>query len=179
MLDYKALKTCIIKSCKALNRKDDLLGPKFVVDYDKLSAAVDKLGLILININLQSRPVSQNDVYNISEFLKEQQLSWISKNKEYTVLTFILKPSDEEDNEVLNELLTDMNANQEDDPDLDKVSVLAQIEANFPCYHSLVVSYDSLDPDRFGKISYQITSRANTVTIKQEKYKYNSKDMKG
>lgn len=168
-VDYKLLKSAIIKSCGS--EKDSV---KFNVNYDKLSSSVDDFGLVALNIGAKSKKITVDTVNIISEYFKGQRLSWFDKNKEFTILTFL--PIDVLD-ERCEELIEKLHTLSVDDPDIDHVNILASIIADYPCYSAIVVSYMSNDPKRFGKPSYEIKIRANTVAIKQKLYEYNHNDM--
>lgn len=169
-VDYNVLKSNIIKSCRQVEENEI----KFIVNYDKLSKKIDDVGLTLVNVGTKSMKVTPTDIVNISEYFKDKKLSWFNDNKEFTQLVFV--KSDSIDDKLAT-LLDQMNKTHIDDPDLDKVNVLSEIIANYPCYFATVVSYESNDPVRFGKPTYIISCRANTVTVMQENYKYNEKDM--
>lgn len=169
-VDYNVLKSNIIKSCIQVE-KDELL---FEVNYDKLSDLSEDIGLAVVDVGTKSKAVEAKDIIILSEYFKGKKLSWFNENKEYTQLVFV--KLDNADDHLL-ELLEDMNTNEVDDPDIDKAATLAEIIANYPCYTATVVAYNSNNPERLGKISYMIGCRANTITITQENYKYNEKDM--
>ena len=168
-VDYNLLKSAIIKSCKS--ERDSL---KFSIDYEKLSTSVDDFGLVALNVGTKSKKVSVDNVNIISEYFKGQRLSWFDKNKEFTILTFL--PIDVLD-EKCEALIEELHTLSVDDPDIDHVNTLASIIAEYPCYSAIVASYMSNDPKRFGRPSYEIKIRANTVAIKQKLYEFNHNDM--
>ena len=170
-IDYKVIRSAIIKSCKG--KKE---GIEFKVDYDKLTKNLDEICLVPVNVGLVSRPIHDFDIPFISEHFKAQRLSWINQHKEITTLVFVTKEALEESEE-LQSWINMMNGNVVDDPDLDKVKVVADIIAKYPCYLSTVVSYLSNDPRRSHGPSYEIVCRQNTVSIKKDEYEYNAADM--
>ena len=168
-VEYKVLRSNIIRSCKGRGSSID-----FDVDMQKLYDLAYDLGLTLINVGESSNKIKEEDVLYIAEYFKEKRLSWVNGSKRYTTLLFV---NNDAIDERLEELMKVMNSNTVSDPNLDKVEVLAEICANYPCYTAMVISYTSNDPRYNGRLSYEIICRANTVTIKQENYKYNHKDM--
>lgn len=169
-IEYNMLKSNIIKACKQVEKGEI----KFIVNYDKLNSFVDDFGLEMVNIGTKSKQLEASDVPLISEYFKGRKLSWLNDNKYYTTLVFVLSESIDKKCE---SLLKAMNTPCVEDPDIDKVNALATIIAEYPCYFATVISYMSNDPVRFGKPSYEIKCRANTVAIKREDYKYNQDDM--
>lgn len=168
-LDYAVLKSNIIKACK--NEKGTI---KFIVNHDKLSGLVDDIGLRMVNVGTKSNRVKSTDIALLSEYFKGKKLSWFTEHREFTTLVFVLEDAIDEECEAL---IKKMNESIIDDPELDKVEILAKIIADYPCYFATVVSYKSNDPDRAGRAFYEIKPRANTVMIKREDYKYNQSDM--
>lgn len=169
-VSYQSIKSAIIKSCRQLHKNDI----EFIVDYDRLSRNVDDIGLTVVNTGFKCKPIRQDDIIPISEFFKKQKLAWITEKKYFTQLVFVRSDAIDEE---LSTLLSQMHQTQVNDPDLDKVNTLAKIIANYPCYFATVVSYESNDPMREGKPTYTIGCRANTITIENEKYKYQHADM--
>lgn len=168
-VDYKVLKNNIIKACKA--EKDSI---NFNVNFDKLSNSVDDIGLILLGTGLNSKKIKTSDMITISEYFKGPKLSWITENKEFTTLIFVHADGVDE---TCKELIGKLHTKSVDDPEIDHVNILATIMANYPCYCATIVSYMSNEPKRFGKPSYEIKIRANTVAIKQQNYEYHHDDM--
>jgi hypothetical protein len=168
-VDYKLLKNCIIKSCNA--EKDSI---KFNVNHDKLASLSDDIGLIALNVGVKSKKVNMDSVNTLSEYFKGPKLSWFGKDKEFTILTFLYADTIDEE---CQELIDKLHTPSVDDPDIDHVNILASIIAKYPCYSAIVVSYMNNGPKRFGRPSYEIKIRANTVAIKQQLYEYNHNDM--
>lgn len=166
IVDYNALKSNIIKSCKA--DKGEIY---FLVNYDKLLELSNNIGLTLVNIGTKSNRIKPTDVVFLSEYFKESKLSWLNEVKEFTTLVFVQNDSIDEN---CKNLLNDMN---NFDNEIDKVKTLSEIVAKYPCCFATIISYLSNDPNRFEKTSYEIKCRANTVAIKKENYKYNNTDM--
>ena len=169
-VNYQSIKAAIVKSCKQIYKNEI----EFVVDYDKLSRQVDDIGLTVVNTGLTCSLIKPKDIIPLSEFFKKTKLSWITDKKFFTQLVFVRTDAIDEE---LSTLLSRMNENQVNNPDLDKVKTLATIIANYPCYLASVISYQSNDPMREGKPSYTVGCRANDVTIKNENYEYNQADM--
>lgn len=169
-IEYNILKSDIIKACKQSEKN----GIKFFVNYDKLNNLVNDMGLRMVNIGTKSERVDAKNVPLLSEYFKGRKLSWFNKNKEHTTLVFVLSEAIDDKCE---RLLNSMDTTCIDDPENDKVNSLATIIAEYPCYLATVISYMSNDPNRFGKPSYEIKCRANTIAIKREEYKFNHEDM--
>ena len=169
-VNYKILKSCIIKACKQV--KQGYMD--FTVDFNKLTSAVKDLKLTPISpIGGNAKIVQPEVIPYLSEYFEKTHLSWFSDSKFFTVITFI--DSDSID-EKAQSLLDNLKSNQEDDPDNDKVKALATLVAEYPCYFATIVSYQNGDPDRIGRPSYDILCRANKVIIKSSDYQYNPKD---
>jgi hypothetical protein len=166
-IDYNVLKSNIIKSTKYY--KDSVA---FSVNFEKLSNLSEDIGLTLINIGLGSKPITPDSIPVLSEYFKDQKLSWISKDKDYTILTFI--ESDSIDNRA-NELIEEINECKSED----EVSAISELIANYPVRFAAIISYNSTDPesDRFKKVTYTISCRANKIAITKENYKYNQNDI--
>ena len=174
-VDYNVLKSNIIKACQ----QDERGHVRFLVNFDKLSKSVNDIGLTMINVGTKSERVRPNEVSMLSEYFKGVRLSWITDKMNFTNLVFVI--TDDIDDKC-KELITQINGNYEDNPatktdDIDKVNALSTIIAEYPCFFACVISYESNDPKRIGRASYEIKCRANTVRIKQENYKYNQDDM--
>lgn len=169
-LDYKVLKNLIVKSTKS-----ERGSVKFIVNYDKLSRLTNEIGLRMVNVGTKSNQLSPSEVPYMAEYFKNRQLSWLNSNKHFTTLVFVQVDHIDDECE---KLLDIMNASIIDDPDLDKVQALAKILAEYPCYCSTVVSYMGNDLNRYGLASYEVKSRANQATIRQEDYKYKHQDMR-
>jgi hypothetical protein len=63
------------------------------------------------------------------------------------------------------------------DPDFDPVDIMADIEADYPCYNATVVGYQTNNPDYIGKNNYSIVIRANIRVITSPEYSYNNADI--
>ena len=166
-ISYKSLKTDIIKSCKQMK------GMQFEVDYVKLADLVADLGLIPLKTDLVAKHITPEMIPFLSEFYKKTHLSWISDSKYFTVVAFIDKESLDEKATKLIDLLS---TPQEYDPDIDKVKAISTLIAEYPCYHSTIISYQNDNPNREGRPSYNIVIRANKVVIESSDYKFNAKD---
>ena len=176
-VEYKDLKSAIIKACEPEGCKcKDNYTNSFSVNMDKLTVALEKHGinLIPVPINSESKPVRKEDIPYLSEYLVKKKLKWLSDDKFYTVLTFV-DPSKLSEDQIaeINKLVEP----QTDDPDYDKTKAMAAIVADYPCYFATIVSYKNNDPKNFGKLFYEIICRANKVVIKSDEYEYNHKDM--
>lgn len=168
-VNYRILSSCIIKSCKQV--KQGYMD--FNVNFTKLKSLVTDLMLTPININGNAHIVKPEDIPYLSEYFEKTHLSWFSDSKFTTVITFIDTESIDEEAQ---KLLDSLEANQQDDPDNDKVKAMATLVANYPCYFATIVSYQNGDPSRIGRPSYEIVCRANKVIIKSSDYQYNHKD---
>ena len=168
-VDYKLLKNSIIKACTS--EKDSV---KFNVNFDKLSRLVDDIGLVVLRVGGESKRVSVSNINILSEYFKGPKLSWLGEGKEFTTLTFLYTDSIDEKCE---QLIESLHTSPVDDPEIDHTNVFATILAEYPCYSATIVSYKSNSPKRFGKASYEIKIRANTVAIKDQLYEYNHEDM--
>lgn len=169
-VNYKILKSCIIRSCKQV--KQGYMD--FNVDFSKLSTLVKDLKLTPIDpIGYNAKIVRPEVIPYLSEYFEKSHLSWFSNSKFFTVITFI--DSDSIDEKAQN-LLDNIKLNQQDNPDNDKVKALAILVAEYPCYFATIISYQNGDPDRIGRPSYDIVCRANKVVIKASDYQYNHRD---
>ena len=157
-VDYKYLKSSIIKSCRQ-NDNDDVIS--FYIIGDKLSKLTsdENCGLRLLPIGLESKPITPESIINISEYFKDKKLSWFTDDKEYTQIIFVKEESiDDKAQELIDQLVSD---------DYDKVNAVATLVAEYPCYFATIIAYENNGPIRFGKPSYMIGCRANTITITQ------------
>ena len=170
MLDYKVLKAAIVKACISSKKSTN-----FVVNYDKLSKAVDELGVTMVNVGVQSSNIEPKDIITLSEYFKANKLKWINNSKDYTILVFVDK---EKIDERCQELLDIMNLSQIDNPSVDKANALATLLADYPCYMAGIISYISNEPRRFNILSYDIKIRVNTVLIKDSNYGYPTNNKK-
>lgn len=179
-VDYKALKSCIIRCCSPRFKND----MAFKVDMDKLVEEVGAMNLVPIFIGMMSKKLTPDIIPFIGEYYEKERLEWFSEDKEYTILTFV----DRDDiNDELTNLLEDLKTAQVNNPDDDKVHDTAVILAKYHCYNALVVSYKYLvdkedDPNERHHREhyvpyYSIMCRANKVVIKDSNYQYNPHDM--
>lgn len=169
-VNYKILKSCIIKSCKQL--KQGLMD--FTVDFKKLSNLTADLKLTPIEpIGFDAKIVQPEIIPFLSEYFEKSHLSWFNDSKFFSVITFIDSDSIDEKAQTL---LDSLKMNQTDNPDNDKVKSIATLVAEYPCYFATIISYQNGDPDRIGRPSYDIVCRANKVVIKSSDYQYNPKD---
>lgn len=171
-VDYKILKNRIIRSCFS-NAKEIV---DFKIDFEKLESDCRELGILPMYFGLDARRVKPEIVPFLNEYFKDENLSWFTDNKFYTVLSFI--HTDYID-EKATELLDKLKIKQEDDPSIDKVHIIAELLANYPCYSAAVVSYKSNNPKfiKTCKPSFIIQIRANKVTITNSDYQYTYKDI--
>jgi hypothetical protein len=168
-VDYKVLKSCIIRSCTPV--RDGSI--EFRVNYDKLLHSVDDINLLPLNVGMCPKKVIPEMIPYLSEYFEKTNLSWFTENKYSTVITFIDTESIDEEAQ---RLIDKLHMKQVDDPSNDKVNDMATLVANYPCYFATIVSYRNDDPKRSGKPSYEIKCRANKVVIKSSDYQYNPKD---
>ena len=81
-VEYKDLKSAIIKACESEGCKcKDNYTNSFSVNMDKLTAALEKHGikLIPVPINSESKPVHKEDIPYLSEYLVKKKLKWLSQ----------------------------------------------------------------------------------------------------
>lgn len=170
-MDYNFIKKCIIKACK----QEGNVSLDFKINADKLNASVEECGLVFLDNFTSSRLVTSSDIPLISEYFKKQKLSWFNRSREFVVLSFILADSiDERCDRMIRDL---HDKNRQKDPNFDRVAVMADILANYPCYNAVTVAYRSDDPNRLGKNSYTTIIRANVNAISREDYEYNNDDI--
>lgn len=148
-LDYKELKRAIVKSCAKSTSSDT----SFSIDYEKLKELVKDIGLIPVQMKVNSDFIIPSNVLLISEYMKFEKLEWISEEKSLLPLLFV--ESDCIDTEI----------NTED------VKTITKLIATKPCYKALVIGYLSSDPDRFNKLNYAIECRANPIVLRREENK--------
>lgn len=173
-VNYKALKSIIIKSCKSMKKCDcDCPAMKFEVDFEKLSDLANEMGLTPLKVGLISKPAHPQNIPFLSEYFEKEKLSWFSDSKFFSVLTFIDNESIDEKAQNLIDLLA---SDPIDTPENDKVKNIATLVAEYPCYFATVVAYQNNDPNRAGRPSYEIICRANKVVIRNADYQYNYKD---
>ena len=73
--------------------------------------------------------------------------------------------------------LLDELKDQHYNPDYDRVKTISFILANYPCFNAAIISYISADPNRYGKLSYEVKIRSNTVAIKMMDAKNHSTNL--
>jgi len=169
-VDYKVLKTNIIKACKA--RRENTI--EFEVDLERLAANVKQMKLTPVNSGLISKKVKTDTIPYLNEYFEKTNLSWFNEEKQYTVLTFVETDSIDD---TARELIDKLNTAQVDDPEDDKVKDMSALVANYPCYFATVASYRNDNPKRSGQPSYIVICRANKVVIRSSDYQYNFRDM--
>ena len=146
----------------------------FVIDYSKLNAEVAEYGITAIPCSLMSKRIEVSDVPYISDYFKGERLTWVDKFKQYGTVVFINNDclTDE-----IREMIAQLYVSVVDNPEIDKQNIVAKILALYPCYTALIVSYKSSDIKKANYLCTEIVCRANTVTIKQDNYKYHHEDM--
>lgn len=170
-VDYKVLKSRIIRSCKPVGKEI----VDFVIDFEKLEENCRELNITPIYFGLEARRVKPELVPYLNEYFKGTDLSWFNSSKFSTCISFIHNNYiDEKAQRILDRL----KVAQVDDPNDDKVHDIAELLANYPCYNATVVSYKNNNPKylKCGKPSFVIQIRANKVTISNSDYQYNYKD---
>lgn len=167
---YKSLKNNIIKAC----RRADNTTNKFSIDAEKLNESVKDYNLELVNTNLISRLVKDEDIPLLAEYFTNSKLSWFTDDKYITTLIFV---STENMTDELRGLLDDLKKNPVEDVNIDRIALLSNLVANFHCYYATIAAYQSNSPGRVGKLSYEIICRANKVVIRDTEYKYNADDV--
>lgn len=168
-VNYKVLKSNIIKACTQKNAGS----MDFYINMDKLSKLTDDINLVPIRIGQEAKKVKPELIPYLSEYFEKSRLSWFSETKYSTIICFIDKNAIDEKAQ---DLLDKIAKKQVDDPDLDKVKLVATIVADYPCYFANIISYQNNDPRRMRKPTYEIVCRANKVVIKSSDYQYNPKD---
>ena len=163
-VNYNKLKINISKSCRAKRNGNK----EFMINYDKLSELSANMGLTLVNTGLKSRPIHAFDIGFISEYLKGEKLTWVDCNKDYTVLTFIRSSAIDSDCKDLLTLIEGYERENIDCTGIDKVKLVGKLVAKYPCVNCLVVSYKTNDPDKIGRLYYNITCRSNTILIREQ-----------
>lgn len=163
-VNYNKLKINISKSCRAKRNGNK----EFMINYDKLSELSANMGLTLVNTGLKSRPIHAFDIGFISEYLKGEKLTWVDCNKDYTVLTFIRSSAIDSDCKDLLSLIEGYERENIDCTGIDKVKLVGKLIAKYPCVNCLVVSYKTNDPDKIGRLYYNITCRSNTILIREQ-----------
>lgn len=169
-VNYRVLKSNIVKSCKQTNPNT----MNFKVNFDKLTSLVSDIGLTPITpVGAEAKRAIPENIPFISEYLVKNRLAWLTDAKHFTIITFIDSESIDEKAQGLLDLIAQ---DQIEDPENDKVNNIATLVAEYPCYFALIVSYENNDPSRIGRPSYEIICRANKVVIRDPNYQYNPKD---
>ena len=172
-IDYNVLKHAITKSAsKATDVNRELA---FKVDLNKVDTFITDTNCVTIKTNTVSNPVLARHIPFLSEYFIESRLEWFDEAKEYTTVIFV--ENDVNDAELQELLRLIEQESKTDTSEYDIVEMLAKVVAKYPCYFAVTVSYISNDPQYMNKLSYSIVCRANKVTIKSERYKYNPADM--
>ena len=170
-VDYQKLKPVIINSCEKC-------GSKYINDFkinlEKINQNLANLNLMCLPVGLDAHRVEPEDVFYISEYFVGENLKWFTDSK---FITTIICVDLDDVNEELEKMIEDLNAADQDNPDLDKTHILADIVSKYHCYFAMIVSYASNDPGRAGKNTYYINCRANKVVVRDPNYVYNNKDM--
>lgn len=157
-INYRVLKSNIVHSCKQVGD-----GIEFEVDFNKLVEETAEIGLIPIKIGLQSKKITSDIIPYLSEYFEKDHLAWITDDKNYTILAFVVSSS-------LDEETLEKIKSYNDSDDI-SVSTISKILSSYPCYYATVVSYKSNTPKRIGRPSYEIICRANKVVIKNKERK--------
>lgn len=155
-VEYKELRRSIIRGCRANGN-----GIEFHIDYERMVELASQFNLLPLKMNLDSKQIEEGDIPFISEYFEKQRLAWISGEKFFTVITFVDKdaitPEDQETIDIIN---------SDEETEYDIPNCVASIIASLPCYFATIVSYNSNDPKRINRPTYDIVCRANKVTIR-------------
>jgi hypothetical protein len=171
MINYTELKKAIIKVCK----QDGRGALNFSINGMKLNDAVkDEFGLIFLQNVFKSTQVDSTNIPLLGEYYKKEKLAWFNRSRQFMTVSFVVKEKLDERGRELVELLYDQNRSK--DPSFDRADIVAELIAYYPCYSATIVSYKSEDPDRIGKISYNIVIRANVNAILMEEGEYYNPD---
>ena len=149
-VNYKALRSKIIRSLRREHNTDeDVNELEFHVDIDKLSDLASEIGLSVLTIDgTESSELRTRDIPLLAEHYKGSSLSWFDSSKQILVLAF----ADSEEYNNLEEYSDDAKD-------------LANIYANCSVYTVTIVSYKSNEPKFAGKVSYEISTRANKYAL--------------
>ena len=172
-VDYNVFKRAITKSAHKSTEANRELA--FTVDLNKVDTLIGDTNCISIKVNKSSNPVLTRHIPFLSEYFIDSRLSWFDEAKEHTTVIFV--ENDTNDAELQNLLTLIEQEAQTGTDEYDIVKLLSEVVAKYPCYFAVVVSYISNDPQYANRLSYSIVCRANKVTIKSERYKYNPADM--
>ena len=148
MTNYSILKNTIIKSSGYTEKGSN----SFFIKATKLETLAKECNLRPIIVPTESKHITVEDVPLMVEYFKGNKLSGLDEDKQYILLSFVCEDAiDERCEELLKE---------------NSVSSISAIFAEYPCCQALVISYMSNEPKRFGRPSYEIKCRANSVAIK-------------
>lgn len=172
-IDYNVFKRAITKSASKSTEANRELA--FTVDLNKVDTLIPDTNCISIKVNKDSNPVLARHIPFLSEYFIDTRLSWFDEAKEFTTIIFV--ENDVNSAELQNLLTLIEQESKTNTDEYDIVKLLAEVVAKYPCYFAVTVSYISNDPQYANKLSYSIVCRANKVTIKSERYKYNPQDM--
>ena len=172
-IDYNVFKRAITKSASKVT--DGTRELAFNVDLAKVDTLIPDTNCVTVKVNASSNPVLARHIPFLSEYFIDTRLSWFDEAKEYTTVIFV--ENDTNDAELQNLLSLIEQQNQKDTDEYDIVKLVAEVVAKYPCYFAVTVSYISNDPQSANRLSYSVVCRANKVTIKSERYKYNPADM--
>ena len=164
-MNYKVLKRLIARSAERTGKRN----VDFKINIDQLNDELAELELVCIPFGLNARRIAPTDVPLISEYYREDKMSWISEEKFMTSLIFV--DSNKVDENLIKSI-EELKKKPEDDPDIDTVQIIGEILGSYPCYLSLIVSYQNNSPNSAGRNSYFIACRANKVIIKDPDYVY-------
>ena len=164
-MNYKTLKRLISRSAERTGKRN----VDFKIDIDNLNNELTELELVCLPYGADARRIDIKDIPLVSEYFRDDKMTWVSGEKYITSLVFI--DSNKIDDNLL-ELIELLKTKPEDDPDIDHVAILSEIIGAYPCYFALVMSYQNNSPNSVGKNSYFIACRANKVIIKDPDYVY-------
>ena len=170
---YRLLKKLIKENCK-----DDPNEPlKFIVNFAGLEAALEKnnIGICLVYNGTRSKYINQDSIVLLSQQYNGDRLKWFDSHKQYTALVFVRKDAVDE---VARRIMRELRNQREGEKDaIDRVALIAELIANYPCYIANIVSYKGNNPERIGRNSYTINVRANLIQRQDEQYTYNAEDL--
>lgn len=146
----------------------------FTFDFAKLDESIADFSLVTVPNDIKSKRIGPEDIVFLGEFFKNAKLTWLDRFKFFSSLVFVRTDVPGALDDEFYELMDEMRADQIENPDIDKAEVLAKILSKYPCYVAVVVSYKNADIKKFGTISYEVTCKANLVTINIDNAKYNA-----
>ena len=164
-VDYNKLKTAIRKSL-VYGKRNDFNVNFHTLEHNLAEAEIELTPVYNVDKSIIVKPIN---VPELSAFFQGDSIMWMTQSKQYVPILCIKTDAIDE---TAAQLLEDMKTPLVDNPSIDKVYTMAQIIGKYPCYTAVVVSYESLDPKNFGKINCEIMCKANTITINQDKVKY-------